>query len=144
MIITFCGHSDFKETEEYKQKVLDFFERNIGNSSADIYLGEHGNFDNFAYTCCKTYKSTHSNISLIFVSPYLDIKPQRTDYDALIYPEIENKPLKFAITYRNKYMVEKADFVIAFVYRPFGGAYKTYKYAKSKQKTIFNLAEFNG
>ncbi len=144
MIITFCGHSDFQRTEEYEKKLFEFFERTIGNSFVEVYLGGYGSFDCFAYDCCEKYKEKHSNMSLVFVSPYIDVKYQQTVYDSVIYPELENRPLRFAVIYRNRYMVEKADYIIAFVYRTFGGAYKTYKYAKSKKKPIFNLVEFNG
>ena len=56
--------------------------------------------------------------------------------------KLKKKPLKFAISYRNKYMVETADYVIAYVSRAFGGAYMTYRHAKRKGKEIFNLADF--
>lgn len=46
------------------------------------------------------------------------------------------------ITYRNKYMVEMADYVVAYVSHDWGGAYTTYKHAKRKGKEIFNLAKF--
>ena len=67
---------------------------------------------------------------------------QKTMYDSVLYPEIENKPKRYAILYRNKYMVEKADYVIAYVSHNWGGAYSTYQYAKRKGKNIFNLAQF--
>ena len=57
------------------------------------------------------------------------------------YPEIEDKPKKYAITYRNRYMMEQADFVIAYVSHNFGGAYAAYRHAKRRGKTVFNLAE---
>ena len=60
------------------------------------------------------------------------------------YPEIENKPKRYAITYRNRYMAEKADYVIAYVSHGWGGAYATYMYAKRREKEIFNLADFSG
>ena len=60
-------------------------------------------------------------------------------YDAILYPEIEDKPLRFAITYRNKYMVERADYVIAYIDHDWGGAYTAYKHAIRKNKSIFNL-----
>ena len=61
-------------------------------------------------------------------------------YDSIIYPEIENKPKRYAITYCNRYMVEKADFVVAYITHDWGGAYKTYKYAKQKKKEILNIS----
>ena len=66
----------------------------------------------------------------------------KTRYDLIIYPEIEDKPKRYAITYRNKYMVEAADYVVAYVSHGWGGAYATYNYAKRKGKNIFNLARF--
>ena len=146
MIITFCGHAQFRKTEEYEQKILAFLQEKVGNDPAEMYLGGYGGFDNFAYDCCNKFKETHSNIRLILVTPYLTVEYQKnhldyqkTRYDAIVYPEIENKPPRYAITYRNKYMVEKADFVVAYITHDWGGAYKTYQYAKSKKKPIFNV-----
>ena len=146
MIVTFCGHSSFCKTEEYEKKLLSFLEERVGNRSAEIYLGEYGGFDSFAYDCCKKYKKNHPNVSLVFVTPYMTLEYQKnhleyqkTRFDSIIYPEIEDRPLRFAISYRNKYMVEKADLVIAFVSNSHGGAYATYKHAKRCGKEIFNL-----
>ena len=50
-------------------------------------------------------------------------------------------PKRYAILKRNEYMIERADVVIAFVNRNFGGAYKSYDYAKRKNKKIYNLAK---
>jgi hypothetical protein len=143
MIITFCGHAQFQRSEECEKKLLTFLEEKVGDSSADIYLGGYGNFDAFAYGCCKKYQESHPNISLVFVTPYLSnnhLQYQKDIYDAVLYPEIENKPLRYAITYRNRYMVEKADYIIAYVSHDWGGAYATYKHAQRKGKKIFNLA----
>ena len=60
-------------------------------------------------------------------------------YDETVYPEIEKKPLRFAIVYRNRWMVEMADYVVAYINRDWGGAYKTYEHAKRKKKPIFNI-----
>ena len=149
MIITFCGHANFFKSEEYEQKILTFLEEKRGDQPADLYLGGYGDFDSFAYDCCRKYQETHPKVSLVFVTPYLDVEyqknhldHQRTRYDSMIYPEIEDKPKRYAILYRNKYMVEKADYVVAYVSRNWGGAYQTYKHAKRRGKLIFNLAKF--
>ena len=149
MIVAFCGHAQFSKSEKHEKKLLAFLKENIGDQPADMYLGGYGDFDRFAYDCCKKYKETHPRISLVFVTPYLTIEYQKnhldyqiTKYDSILYPEIENKPKRYAITYRNKYMVEKADFVVAYVSHNWGGAYTTYKYAERKNKKIFNLAKF--
>lgn len=148
MIITFCGHSDFRASKESEKKLIAFLEKTVGNATADMYLGGYGEFDSFAYSCCKKYQESHKGIALIFVTPYMTLEYQKNhlnfikdQYDQILYPEIEDKPLKFAITYRNQWMVEKSDAVVCAIYRTVGGAYKTYKYAKRKKKAIYNLTD---
>ncbi len=148
MVITFCGHSQFFKTKEIEEKLLEYLAQVVGDEPAEMFLGGYGEFDNFAYECCKKYKETHSNVKLVFVTPYITesyqkncLEYQTNRYDLIIYPEIENKPPKFAIIYRNRYMVDKADLVIAYVKYTWGGAYTSLKYAKKKNKKIFNLAE---
>ena len=38
-------------------------------------------------------------------------------------------------------MVDRADCLIAYLFRDFGGAYETIKYAKNQGKPVINLAE---
>ena len=149
MVVTFCGHAQFHGTEEYEQWVLRFLEEKVGDQKADIYLGGYGGFDAFAYDCCKKYKEAHPKVSLVFVTPYLTeqyqkncLEYQKMRYDSILYPELENKPKRFAIIYRNRYMVEKADYIVAYVSHRWGGAYTTYQHARRKRKEIFNLANF--
>lgn len=151
MVVTFCGHSTFISNPEYKEKMLNLLESIVGNESAELYLGGYGNFDSFAYQCCKEYKKTHPNVSLVFVTPYLSEEYQKNHlnhisalYDYIVYPNIENKPQKFAIVYRNRYMVDSADFVISYITHKFGGAYQTYKYALKKENKhiIFQRKHF--
>lgn len=149
MIVIFCGHAEFVKSAECERKFLGFLQEKIGDLPAEMYLGGYGNFDSFAYDCCKKYKATHPQISLLFVTPYLTdayqynrLKILEKRYDAIVYLGIEDKPKRYAITYRNRRMVEKADCVIAYISHCWGGAYATYKYAKRQGKEIFNLANF--
>ncbi len=142
MIVTFCGHSQFFGSHEYENMMFEILEREVGDQPAEMYLGGYGDFDSFAYACCKRYKKSHPKVSLVFVTPYLKVDPMRVcNYDSIFYPELENIPQRFAISYRNKYMVEKADLVIAFINHDWGRAYKTYSYAQNKGKRIINLVE---
>ena len=87
---------------------------------------------------------------MVLITPYMTIEHQKNHlayqkdyYDAIVYPEIEDKPLKFAISYRNKWMAEKADLVIAYVNHNSGGAWQTYQHAKRKKKNIINLGKLD-
>ena len=146
MVVSFFGHAKFIRREDDEKNLLALLEEKIGGNVVDFYLGGYGDFDDFAYTCCKKYKESHPRASLIFISPYMTIEYQKNHlqyqksrYDEIIYPDIENKPLKFAISYRNKWMVEKSDFIVCFISHDWGGAYQSYKYARRKKKQIFNL-----
>ena len=89
--------------------------------------------------------------SLVFVTPYITLEYQKNHlshlnslYDSIVYPQIEDKPKRFAISYRNRYMIDSADFVVANIDYAYGGAYKTYIYAVKKNKRIFNLGKLGG
>ena len=146
MVISFFGHSNFIKTEIYEEKMLLLLEEKVGDTPADFYLGGYGDFDYFAFECCKKYKSKHPSVSLIFVTPYITVEYQKHHlnhqkemYDSIVYPEIEDKPIKFAIIYRNRWMVERADFIVCYIDHEWGGAFKAYQYAKQKKKQIFNI-----
>ena len=62
-------------------------------------------------------------------------------YDTVIYPPLETIPPRVAIVKRNEWMIQKADFIIAYVKHTYGGAYKALQYARKKKKSIINLAE---
>ena len=148
MIVTFCGHARFSAKEGLEEKILEILKKTVGDNKAELYLGGCGKFDSLAYSCGVKYKKEHPKISLVFVTPYLSVayqqnrlKNEAERYDYILQPEIEDKPQKFAIVYRNRYMVEKADLVVAYVEHSWGGAYQMYMYAKRKGKEIYNLAD---
>ncbi len=146
MVITFCGHSTFVKTPEIEAQLLSILQNQVGDEQADLFLGDYGSFDSFARECCRKYQLEHPRVSLVLITPYMTIEHQKNRleyqkdyYDTIVYPEIEDKPLKFAISYRNKWMVEHADLVISYVNRNSGGAWQTYQHAKRKNKPIINL-----
>ena len=148
MIITFCGHRSFSANDEMKVRLLALVEGAAKGAEVSFYLGGYGAFDEFAYLCCKEYQEAHPKARLIFVTPYITeeyqknhLATQKTRYDEILYPAIENRPLRFAITYRNRWMVENADLTIACITHNYGGAYQTYRHAKRKGKNVINLAE---
>ena len=134
MIITFCGHASYVQKDGDEAAMLSLLEELIGDDPAELYLGGYGGFDAFAHRCGRKYKETHPNARLIFVTPYMTeayqkshLEPVKPLYDAIVYPPIESAPFRFAISYRNKWMVEQADVLIAYVIHEFGGAYARQK-----------------
>ena len=94
-------------------------------------------------SCCYGYK-----IRRTFVTPYITesylkgrLEYDRYKYDDVVYPEIENVPLKFAISARNKWTVSQCDIVVVYINHTSGGAYEAAKHAKRKNKRIINLGK---
>ncbi|MDE6690958.1 MAG: hypothetical protein K2K04_03220 [Clostridia bacterium] len=118
---------------------------------ADIsfYVGGYGAFDFQALKACQTFKRTHPDTKIYFITPYLDEtflqtrNIQRNKFDGVIFPPIEKVPKKYAIIERNKWMVSQSDFVIAYVNHSWGGAAKTFDYAFKTKKQYINLGIYD-
>jgi hypothetical protein len=54
--------------------------------------------------------------------------------DTLLPDGIETAPRRFAISFRNKWMVNKSDFVICYITHSFGGAAQYVELAKRQGK----------
>ena len=147
MIITFCGHSQVIFTSEEKSVLRNILVDEINkNPTCKFYLGGYGDFDSLCLRTLRELKKEFQDIELIFITPYIDKNYSKLEfakyhYDDVIFPPLECVPRKFAILKRNKWMVEEADLVIAYVKYSWGGAAKTLEYAKRKNKTIINLAD---
>jgi hypothetical protein len=120
----------------------------VGDAPVDFFLGGYGQFDEFAYSCCKQFQASHPVTRLIFVTPYNTPSYQKTHladararFDEIIYPPLDGVLPRYAILRRNRYMVEQAGLVIAYVTRAKGGAYQTYRHALRKGKNACNLAD---
>lgn len=107
MVIMFCGHAQFQKKEGDEEKNTSFFRRKDRQKFGRyLFRGGNGEFDRFAYDCCKKYKEINPNVSLLFVTPYMtmnyqrnQLKCQKIRFDGIIYPEIEKnrKNLRFII-----------------------------------------------
>ena len=137
MTCTFFGHRDCDESikEDLKKTVIDLIEN---RGVVRFLLGNHGNFDRLTLDVLRKCKREFPYIDFCVVLAYLP-KNSNFDYET-IYPEgIENVPKRFAISFRNNYMVEQSDFVVGYIQKPFGGAHKFFKTAQNKGKTCINL-----
>ena len=90
-----------------------------------------------------------ASITLMLMTPYYPVN-RKVDlpeaFDALFYPpDMETVPKRLAIVRANRYMVERSDFLIAYVRHPASNARELLEYAgtgKRKGKIhITNLAE---
>jgi hypothetical protein len=151
VIITFCGHRRIYDEIKIENDVMDVLKGIINQAPIEecfiFYCGGYGQFDGIAARVVQKLKLLYSErkIERIFVTPYIGGVNRNYDRsmikeeDEVLYPPLENVPLKYAILRRNEWMVDHADIVIAYVAYSFGGAAKTFEYAKRKKKSIIEI-----
>ena len=150
MIITFFGHSEIYDVGCIYKNVKKAIIENTKNIDKIIfYCGGYGAFDSLCARACRSMCDFRTDCEVVFVSPYISQSHKSKIenimdtklYDSILYPPLENVPLKFAISKRNEWMANQADLIIAYVEYTYGGAYKALEYAKKKEKHIINLAK---
>lgn len=141
MICTFFGHSDAPDT--IKQSLHDALVDLIENYGVtEFYVGNNGNFD--LMVCGQLRQlSKQYPIDYSVVLAYLRKEEQSAfGNDNTIFPEgIETVPKRFAISWRNNWMLKNSDVVVTYITRSFGGAVKFADAAKRQGKMIVELGE---
>ena len=136
---TFFGHRDTPQSVKplLRTVLYDLVEQGVDH----FYMGNQGNFDAMAAALLKELEQSR-RIRFEIVLAYL---PKEKDpfYEARsILPEgTETVPPRFAIEYRNKWMIEHSDIVVTYVTRSFGGAAKFKALAKKKNKSVIELSQ---
>ena len=141
MTVTFFGHKDTpKEIEPtLRATLIDLIEN---HGATEFYVGNNGNFDTMVRRQLENLSQTYP-ITYNIVLAYLPTKKNEyEDHSNTILPEgIETIPKRFAISWRNKWMVEQSDVVVTYVTHSFGGAAQFKAMAERQGKTVIELNE---
>lgn len=141
MTVTFFGHKDTPKNIEptLRTTLIDLIEN---HDATEFYVGNNGNFDTMVRRQLENLPQTYP-ITYNIVLAYIPTK--KSEYDSFIntlLPEgIETIPKRFAISYRNKWMVEQSDVVVTYVTHSFGGAAQFKAMAERQGKTVIELSE---
>lgn len=141
MKCAFFGHRD--APEEIRDKLRETVVKLIEEKDVTkFYVGNNGNFDRMALSVLKELSGVYPQISYYEVYAYLPEK-SGDNFEHTLYPEgIEAVPKRFAIDYRNRWIVGQADIVVAYVRHSFGGAAKFVDMAERQRKNIINLFKY--
>lgn len=139
MVVTFCGHKQVENEDQVRQWLENAVDGLIQEGADVFYLGGYGGFDRMALSAVNKTKEAHPSVRAILVLPYLDRSMDLDAYDGSIYPPLEKVPRRYAISRRNRWMVDQADVVVAYVIHEWGGAATTLRYAEAKKKTIMRF-----
>ena len=141
MTVTFFGHKDTpKEIEPtLRTTLIDLIEN---HGATEFYVGNNGNFDSMVRRqleeLSQVYPITY-NVVLAYIPTK---KSEYDDFTNTLLPEgIETAPKRFAISWRNKWMIGQADMVVTYVTHGFGGAWQFKAMAERQGKTVIELSE---
>ncbi len=150
MKIAFLGHSKLYDCGDLGKKVeKNIIDNIIKDENMIFYCGGYGDFDVLCAGVCRAIKQQNTKCEVVLVTPYMKFSRENrvtyqidhNIYDSILYPPLENVPLRFAVSKRNEWMVNEADLIIAYVKYSYGGAFKSLEYARRRKKHIINLAE---
>ena len=140
---TFFGHRNvMADIEDVLQStIIDLIE----NHSVDrFYVGNQGNFDSMVRKTLEKLAKQYS-FRYAVVLAYMPKEKAASDdlsSNTLLPDGIEFVPRRFAISWRNKWMIEQSDYVVTFITTSIrSGAAQFKELAERKKKTVINLGE---
>ena len=137
---TFFGHRDCPEI--IKSKLKELLIDLITNHNVDMfYVGNQGRFDAIVRSVLRELKNEYPQIHYAVVLAYMPGKQtENNDYSDTMLPEgIETVHPRFAISWRNKWMIKQSDYVVTYITHSWGGAAQFAETAKKRQKAVINL-----
>ena len=137
---TFFGHRDCRANiaPKLREVLLDL----IQNHDVDMfYVGNQGQFDAIVRRVVMELKVDYPTIDYAVVLAYMPGKQtEYDDYSDTMLPEgIEAVHPRFAISWRNDWMLRQSEYVITFITHTWGGAYQSATKAKRQGKTVINI-----
>ena len=144
MVCSFFGHKD-APSEIYEQLVVCIEDLIINRGVSSFLVGNQGGFDSMVHKALRELKQQHPHVCYNIVLAYMPGGRQEYElYDPAetFLPEgIETVPKRFAISWRNKWMVRESEVVVGYITHSWGGAAQFVEYAEKQGKEIINLAK---
>ena len=139
---TFFGHRDCPEIirPKLREVLIDL----ITNHGVDMfYMGHQGQFDTYVYSELKKLKQEYPQINYAVVLAYMPgKKTEYDDYSDTMLPEgIESVHPRYAVSWRNNWMLRQSDYVVTYITHSWGGAAQYEKKAKARKMIVFELGD---
>lgn len=141
---TFFGHREcpLAIRAKLREVIVDLIEHHRVDM---FYIGCQGEFDAMVRSVLKELLSDYPQVGYAVVLERLPEKRgefDSRDFSDTMLPEgIETVHLRFAISWRNKWMLSRSDYVVAYVTHSWGGAAQFVDMAKRQNKTVIDLTE---
>ena len=104
-------------------------------------MGNQGRFDVIVRSVLREVKNEYPQINYAVVLAYIPGRQiEYDDYSDTMLPEgIEDVHPRYAISWRNNWMLQKSDYVVTYITHSWGGAAQFAKKAERQRKTVINL-----
>ena len=110
----------------------------------EFIVGHYGGFDHMAAKAIVEAKQRHPEVTLALLLPYHPAeRPIETPagFDHTYYPPgMETIPRRFAIVRANRYMAERAEYLIVYAWHQASNAWNLIEFARSRGIPVTNLA----
>ena len=141
---TFFGHSDCPETirPNLQAVLIDLI---VNQNIEMFYVGNQGQFDAIVRNVLRVLKMDYPSINYAVVLAYMPgKKSEYEDHSDTMLPEgIEMVHPRYAISWRNSWMLKQSDYVVTYIIRTWGGAAQYAAKAKRLKKNVINLHNGN-
>ena len=139
-VCTFFGHRNCPDGLKHRLRavIIDL----ITNRGIDMfYVGRQGGFDRLVRSVLREITQEYPQVRYAVVLAYMPSEhPVLGDTSDTMLPEgIELVHPRYAISWRNNWMLQQSDFVIAYVAHSWGGAAQYVQKAIRSGKTVINL-----
>lgn len=142
-VCTFFGHR--KCCEDIEDILAETIINLIGKGVDLFYVGNQGDFDMKVISVLKKLSAKYPEIKYYVVLAYFPLNREFSEfcscYPTVIPVGIENVFPRYAVPWRNNWMLDRADFVVTYVNKPYGGASKFAEKALKEGKIVINLAD---
>ena len=137
---TFFGHRDCPDAikPKLRQVLIDLIENHNVNM---FYVGNQGRFDAIVRGLLRDLQHEYPQINYAVALAYMPGKQtEYDDYSDTMLPEgIESVHPRYAISWRNNWMLKQSNFVVTYITHSWGGAAQYVNRASKQGKKIVNL-----
>lgn len=140
---TFFGHRECPDTiKPALRKTIEMLITDHGVEN--FYVGNQGQFDACVRSTLRQLKIEYPNIRYAVVLAYMPVRRSEfDDFTDTVFPEgLETVHPRYAIDRRNKWMLERTDFVICCIQHPWGCAAQYVQAAVRQGKTVIDLCNY--
>ena len=137
---TFFGHRDCPDI--IKPKLKEILIKLISSQGVDMfYVGNQGQFDAIVRSVLRELKAEYPQINYAVVLAYMPgTKNENYDFSDTMLPEgIENVHPRYAISWRNNWMLQQSEYVVTYITHTWGSAVRYTQKAENQGKHVVSL-----